>query len=132
MIKAGLFVILAGLTILFTSCAAPATTAVFTPRHSDMNFIFKYGIGAKNILDTFQNKFTKDLIQAPSVTTALYLTDEDMERIYQKMVEINFFSYPDEFAVNVPAGGLATVLTPYASYYFTVEKGRPNQDIALG
>jgi len=91
-----------------------------TPQESDFNFIFKYGVTAKNELDTFKGKFTKDMVSDPPITVKLSLTEEEKNSIYQKMVEIDFFDYPDRFSVSVPPGELTGMVTPYLTYYFKV------------
>jgi hypothetical protein len=88
----------------------------------DFNFIFKYGITSRNILDTYHGTFTKDMITAPGITIELTLTVEEMDSIYLKMVEIDFFHYPEEFKVEV-TGEIISTVTPYSSYYFEVEYG---------
>ena len=89
----------------------------------DFNLIFKYGYGFpnKNVLNTFEGTYTKDMIVDPSITVNMSLSEEEMDRIYQKMLEIDFFDYPDEFSVSVPAGELVTMEDPYMGYYFKVE-----------
>ena len=89
---------------------------------ANFNFDLKYGVGAKNEIDTFHGKFTKDMVDAPSITITLKLSEAEMEEIYQKMLDIDFFNYPDTFTV-IPGPNEATQLvTPVNSYYFTVEK----------
>jgi|GEM_PF-1685895 len=93
-------------------------------RPSDFNIIFKYGYGTvnnRNILNTFNGTYTKDLGRDPSVTIDFSLSDEDMDRIYQKMIETNFFCYPDEFVVPVPDGGIVSATSDYQGYYFRIE-----------
>ena len=89
----------------------------------NFNLIFRYGVMSKNILDTFQGTFSKDMVRDPSITIDLSLSQEEMDSIYQKMVEIDFFNYPDEFKVPVPPDGLVQIVTPYSSYYFRVKYG---------
>jgi hypothetical protein len=98
-----------------TGCDNPA------PEKPSLNLIFKYGVTAKNELDTFKGKFTKDMITDPSITIELSLSEQEMESIHQKMVEIDFFNYPDRFEVNVLPGELTGMVTPYSTYYFKVE-----------
>jgi predicted small lipoprotein YifL len=93
-----------------------------TPDESTFNFILNYGTFARNEIDTYRDKFTKDMVIDPPITVDLRLTEEEMDRIYQKMVEIDFFSYPEEFRVTAPPSGATTIVTPYSSYYYTVEK----------
>lgn len=92
-----------------------------TPGEPDFNLIFKYGVTARNELNTFEGTYTKDMVLDPPITIELRLSREEMDQIYQKMSEIDFFSYPDEFSVSVPAGKLIGILTPHSSYYFKVE-----------
>ncbi len=93
------------------------------PPHPESNFnlIFKYGVSAKNILDTFEGTYTKDMVMAPSITVNLFLTEEELDRIYKKMVEIDFFSYPEKFKVSPSPGEIVGIVTPYSRYYFRVE-----------
>jgi hypothetical protein len=90
-------------------------------QESDFNFIFKYGVMARNELDTFQGSYAKDMVLGLPARTQLYLSEEEMDRIYQKMVAIDFFNYPDEFSVSTVPGEPIGMVTPHASYYFKVE-----------
>jgi len=74
-------------------------------------------------MNKFEGTYTKDMIMDPSITVELSVTEEELDRIYQKMVEIDFFDYPDRFAVSVPPGESFGMVTPYSSYYFKVEYG---------
>lgn len=94
-----------------------------TSGKAGFNLIFKYGVTAKNELDTFKGTYTKDMVTDPSITIGLRLSEEEMNSIYQKMAEIEFFNYPDEFSVSVPPGESVGMVTPFSSYYFTVEYG---------
>ena len=96
-------------------CSAP------TPGESDFGLIFRYGVMARNELNTFKGTYTKDMVSDPSITVNLSLSQEELDSIYQKMVEINFFDYPDEFSVSVPAGESFGIVTPYNSYYLKVK-----------
>ncbi len=55
-----------------------------TPGESNFNLIFKYGVGAKNILDTFEATYTKDMVMDPPITVALPLSEEEMGQIYSE------------------------------------------------
>jgi hypothetical protein len=113
LLVAGLVLIVA--VIVLAGCTAPPADV------SSFNLIFKYGVTAKNELNTFERTYTKDMVMDPSITVELSLTEAELDRIYQKMVEIDFFDYPDEFSVPVEEGELVTIVTPYSSYYFKVE-----------
>jgi hypothetical protein len=92
-------------------------------RPADFNLVFKYGYDTvnKNVLNTFNGTYTWDMVVDPPVTIDLSLSDEEMDSIYQKMLEINFFCYPDKFVIPVPYGGSVHAVTPYQGYYFRVE-----------
>jgi len=96
-------------------CSAPP------PHPSNFNMIFKYGGGAGNELNTFEGTYTNDMIMDPSITVDISLSKQELDRIYQKMIEINFFGYPDQFSVSVPPGQSFGLATPHCSYYFRVE-----------
>jgi len=98
-----------------TGCTAPP------PHPSNFNMILKYGVGAGNELNTFEGTYTKDMIMDPPITVDISLSKEELDRIYQKMIEINFFGYPDQFSVFVPPGQSFGLATPHCSYYFRVE-----------
>lgn len=55
------------------------------------DFAFKYGVGAKNELDTFHDTFTKDMIVDAPITITLKLTDEELDGIREKIEELNLF-----------------------------------------
>ncbi|WP_029160011.1 hypothetical protein [Clostridium scatologenes] len=63
----------------------------------DFNFVFNYGINAKNRLNTIQGNYTKDMIGESPITINLKLSDKDMESIYSEMKKINILSYPENF-----------------------------------
>jgi len=63
----------------------------------DFNFVFNYGINAKNQLDTIKGEYTKDMVTDSSITTSLKLSDEEMNTIYSEMKKINILSYPKIF-----------------------------------
>lgn len=96
------------------------TPTVPTPVQSDFNFIFKYGVTGITALDTYQGTFTKDMVLDPAITIELTLSQPEMDSVYQKMVEIDFWKYPDEFSVSVPEGERKAEVTPYSTYFFQV------------
>jgi hypothetical protein len=114
--------------VLFTTTSC----GLFSPEHettqSDFNTIFKYGVGARNVLDTYAGTYTKDLVLDPPVTTELSLTHDEKNRIYQKMVDINFFEYPDTFSIAVD-NEEAGFFTPFSTYYFKVEYNKTTKEL---
>jgi hypothetical protein len=83
------------------------------------NIIFRYGVGgAKNLneLNTFKGIFTKDMVNKAPLKTRLDLTQYELDTIYQKMVEIDFFTYPRSFQPK-PEGNVSVDVTPVYIYY---------------
>ncbi|MBN2599038.1 MAG: hypothetical protein JXA75_00755, partial [Candidatus Thermoplasmatota archaeon] len=64
--------------------------------------------------------YTKDMVNAPAVTVNLKLPDEAMKNIYQKMLDIDFFNYPEVFSIPLTPGEITGEVTPYSKYYFIV------------
>lgn len=108
---------------LVTACSNNNSEPKRISNEIRFNLIFKYGVGAKNELNTFAATYTKDMIIDPPITTNIYLSKEEMDTILNKITEINFFDYPDKFTTSIPAGEGLGMVTPYSSYYFKVEYG---------
>jgi hypothetical protein len=116
-------VIITGLILIsgITGCASGNAGANTMSAGADnFNFIFKYGFSGRNTLDTFKVIYTKDMGLDAPITIPLSLTQEEKDKIYQKMVEIDFFHYPDRFSVHVPDGEIENRVMPYSSYFFKV------------
>jgi hypothetical protein len=104
------------LALLSLSC----TDSGLPPESRDFNLTLRYGIGAKNELNTFQNTYTKDLILDGTVTTPFVLSDAELEQIKGEMIEIEFFSYPDTF-VAASNDTVVGFVTPHSTYDFEVK-----------
>jgi len=105
------------------SCSQSTTP----PETRNLNLKFSYGINARNILNTFQNTFTKDLISAGDTSVPFTLSANDFNQILSKMNEINFFAYPDTFIV--PTGDTVTIVTPSSTYIFDVSYKLSNKHL---
>ncbi|NLC45114.1 MAG: hypothetical protein GX783_12645 [Clostridiales bacterium] len=64
---------------------------------TDLNFTLKYGVGAKNIINTYDSSYQKDLIAEGIEETELRFTDEEIQQIYNKMKTINILDYPSDY-----------------------------------
>ncbi|MHB8105672.1 MAG: hypothetical protein ACYDG5_09095 [Dehalococcoidales bacterium] len=129
--KALLISLISILLLIITGCAgiAKAQDAGGDPLKIDFNFIFKYGVSGGNTLDTFQGTYTKDMIMSPVVTIPMVLTTEEMDAIYQKMVAIDFFNYPDKFSVNVADNETKIEVVPYSTYFFKVDSNGKTKEL---
>ena len=80
------------LVVLCLCACTPSTSAVHLP-YPDQNFafVFEFGSCNRDILDTFNSTFTKDMIIDPAITIPFQLSDSQTTEIYEKMVEIVFF-----------------------------------------
>jgi hypothetical protein len=101
--------LLAGCTLTSTKNKLPST------KPKDFNFVFSYGVGAKNQLDTIKGQYTKDMVTEPSVSTNLKLSDENLDTIYSEIRKINILDYPDSFKPKNNA-----VQTPFYTYNFKI------------
>ena len=85
----------------------------------NFNVRLRYGILARNELNTFGNTFTKDLILDGTVTVPFTLSQADLDSIDGKMNQIGFFSYPDTFVVR-SQDSMRVFITPNNTYEFEV------------
>lgn len=122
--KKALLIILAALFLVVTGCAGSVTT-----QKSGFNFVFKYGVSGGNTLDTFHSTYTRDMILDSAITIDMVLTTGEMDSINQKIVEIDFFNYPDKFAVHIADNETKTEVTPYPTYFFKVEYGGKTKEL---
>lgn len=117
------------LLVIFTTFLILGIVIVTAPKIQDKseiatfatksNIIFRYGIsGAKhmNELNTFKGIFTKDMVNKDPVKTKLDLTQYELDTIYQKMIDIEFFSYPRRFHPKLEVDVIGEV-TPFSIYY---------------
>ncbi|MDP2885375.1 MAG: hypothetical protein Q8P51_10185 [Ignavibacteria bacterium] len=108
-------ILLSLFTLLCFSCSE-----LSSPRpETDFNVHLRYGILARNEVNTFENTFTKDLILEGTITVPFYLSRDDLGSIEAKMEQIDFFSYPDTFAVN-SQDSVQGIVTPNSTYDFKV------------
>ena len=75
------------LGLLVSACSEP----VISPDTRDFNLIFSYGVSARNVLNTFQNTYTEDLIMDGTITVPFVLKESQLQEINSRMVEIGFF-----------------------------------------
>jgi hypothetical protein len=91
---------------------------------ADFNFVFRYGVGAKNELNTFSGTYTKDMVMDPSITTSLVLSESERATIYQKINEIGLLKNDI-----VPNKGNIYV-TPCSNYSLKVRADNVEKEIS--
>jgi len=93
---------LLGVIIILSLIMTPRFTLnSFTPcEKRDINIIYKFGNAEiwdehkrYNELNTIRGIYMKDMAREGTLTARLCLTDEELETIINKAVEINFFNY---------------------------------------
>ena len=105
------------------SCAPHPQNIYPVNPEANFAFLFKYGPCFTDILDTINNTFAKTISVESSQTIPFILPNDQMTIIYQKMVEIRIFDYPDEFSIPVPTNGMIGKVTPAERYVITVRNG---------
>jgi len=81
-----------------TPTEALATSAAATPAPTmpeDFDFVLTYGVGGKNVLDTYKNKFKKDLVMNGTATINYTLPDEAKREIYASFLEHGVYEMPE-------------------------------------
>ncbi len=95
-------------------------------KNTDFNVQFRYGVTARNELNTFNNTYTKDMILDPPITVWLSLSDEEISKIKQQVFEIDFFSLPE----TVPIRADGRRVTPQTDFYLKVQNGSAVKEIS--
>jgi hypothetical protein len=100
-------------------------------RRPDFGFVFKDMSCYDEVLDTFDGMYTTLINDNPPeyVTVSMPLSDEQLQTVFDKMIEINFFDYPDVFAIPVPPGGRMTIQMPASSYHILVRNGERHKSV---
>lgn len=117
-----------------STAASPVRPDASTPMQR-FSFIFEYGNcltnQIDNRLDTAQGTFTLDgPLRSSAMTIPLILTDNELNTIYQKMVDIGFFNYSAQFAIPVGQGTTAAGIYPSATYHWIVNGGTQMKEVA--
>lgn len=87
------------------------------------NLIFKYGVGAINELNTFDQTYTKDMVIDPSVTVKMVLSNNELNNIYQKINDLKLFNENTE-----PEGNM--MVEPCSSYYLKVQINSEQKELS--
>jgi hypothetical protein len=88
---------------------------MLSEKPEDFSIILKYGVRAKNVLNTKDGTFTKDLISAGTETTELKLSNDELALVYDAMQKINIMKYPEVFKPDS-----SQFVRPYQTYDLTI------------
>jgi len=117
---------LLGLIIVVSLITAPRLSlySMEPCEDTDINIVFKFGhsvawgrYGRYNELNTYRDIFMKDMVNRGTITARMCMTEQELQDIYDKAVEIDFFNYPDSYT---PKLGEAAA-RPSHSYNFVLE-----------
>ena len=113
-------IILSALLLVVITVTAPMIQekSEITIEETTSNIIFRYGVsGGKHLneLDTVKGYFQKDMVNKEPAWTRMDLTQDELDTIYQKMVDIDFFSYPKGFQPKLEGEVIGDV-TPFSTY----------------
>ena len=101
----------------------PAKTIV--PMADNFFFVFKdYSCGTipLNVLDTKNSVLIHTpLEETESTTISFHLTEDEKNEVFQKIMFIDFFSYPSDFVI--PDKYISITETPTTSYELSVTNG---------
>ena len=96
-----------------------------TENVDDFDLLFRYGVGAKNKLNTFNGTYTKDMVIDPSITVDFTLTSEEKLQILNKINSIDFFNLHSSFPLNPHMW-----VTPQTDYYLKVQNGNEVNEVS--
>jgi len=85
---------------------------------TDFNFTLKFGYAGKNVIDTYQGTFTKDLIINGTETIPFVIPEEKMKEIYASFVANSIIDLPGDIntAAEIPIEAITVWTTPADSY----------------
>ena len=123
-------------TVILVSCS-PATkiipenterSATATLATENFFFVFKGLYCGTNILDTKNGTLAHALLEETAPTTIpLQLSTVEMNEVFQKIVAMDFFSYPADFVI--PDGYKSSLRTPTGTYELSVTNGESTKTV---
>jgi len=121
--KKPILVLALGIVVLFIATSfiwkspvnSPETKKIIKNGDNSLQFIFKYGVGAQNELNTFNGTFTKDMVTDPSITIPMKLTESELSSISQKIKELGLLEKDPTIISPVKR-------IPCSSYYLKVNE----------
>ena len=105
------------LSFLQVSCSDIGTG----PPGRYLDLSLRYGVLARNELNTFNDRFTKDLILDGTATTTLVLSPADFDSIEPHLRAIDILEYADTFVVLTR--DTIVSINPYQTYILKVRMG---------
>jgi hypothetical protein len=92
----------------------------------DAVVVFSFGVGARNVLDSENGTFTKDMVGDPPVTVPLRLTPGELRQIGEKARATGFFSQP---AV-IKRSDCGFMMFPESSFRLRIRNGASDHTVS--
>lgn len=64
----------------------------------DFDFVLNYGYEARDVINTYENAYTKNMISADDETVEMIFSDEEMQTMYEKMKEADILKSTENAA----------------------------------
>jgi hypothetical protein len=93
---------------------------------SKVTVVFFFGVEARNVLDTQEGTFTKDMVMDPPVTVPLQLTPEELTRIAQKARSTGFFAQPR----HIEKSDCGRISFPESSFCLRIRSGHHDHTVS--
>ena len=87
------------------------------------NFIFRYGVGGKNEINTFDQTYTKDMVIDPPIKIKFKLADGEPAEIYQKINDLNLFN-------KNPVLNTFSQMAPCSNYHLKIQTGSIQKELS--
>jgi len=109
-----MFILILSLIILLIGCGQ-AGPDMPEEMPEDFDFSVRFGITARNEINTFEDRVTKDLIANGTATAQLSLTEDEMKGVYERMKKIRILR---DLRLEARDGCLQV---PYEEEYWTIQ-----------
>lgn len=117
--------ILTSFAVTFAFLRSPILGNLIFPYDSSdnpINIDFKFGVTARNELNTFDGTFTKDLIMDGTIKTRLILSQQELSQVKTKLLDMGFFDYPATFQSK-------GAISPRSDYFIKVQMGNVTKEV---
>lgn len=98
--------------LILTGCSKTITEP--DPQLLTIHFYCVFG----NVLDTFEQTYTKDLVMDGYITVDFWLTEIEQERVKNKVNQVDFFSFPDTLIQQIGSDSIMVSIHPDPGWKF--------------
>ncbi|MFP4527105.1 MAG: hypothetical protein ACLFQX_01030 [Candidatus Kapaibacterium sp.] len=98
----------------------------------DFDFVLRYGVGGGNVVNTFDDTYTRDMIVEEDTTIHFELSDSEISDIRQMMEDIDIMDYPEVFDPpysDSSETGPGGTMMPYKIYELKIKMGDRTKEI---